>query len=280
MLDELLLHPTFKRHLRAYINDPPHAILMHGTANSGKATIASAMASEIKESRPNSTTIIIAPLEEKKTISIDQIKQLKSILRTKNNAFRIIIIPDADKLTTEAQNSFLKLLEEPSEGVVFILTSSLPYTLLTTIRSRLLKLRVINPTNKQLRDYATQYIDAELIESRLLIANGRVPILKALIDNEVATPLLHNIDQAKDILSESIDERLLRVDSLIKDVSQMQAILDALLSTCSAAMKYSIMQQKPHDVWATRVRAVESAYNQLAINVLPKLVLTRLFLVL
>lgn len=280
MLDDLLLHPTCKRHLRAYISDPPHAILLHSVANSGKVAIADAMAHEIKASRPNSTIIYIKPLPDKKTVSIDQIKQLKTILRTKNSAYRVIVIPDADMLTIEAQNSFLKLLEEPSLGVIFILTSSLPNALLSTIRSRLLKIRIFAPTKKQLREYARQFVDDEVVESRLLIANGRVPVLRALVEPDVASNILQYIDQAKDILSESVESRLLRVDTLCKDVPQLYATIDALLSTCTAAMRHAITNAKPHDSWYKRVTAIETAYNQLAKNVLPKLVLTRLFLVL
>ncbi len=46
------------------------------------------------------------------------------------------IFPDADTLTVEAQNAFLKLLEEPPPHTIFFLLTSSELTLLPTIRSR------------------------------------------------------------------------------------------------------------------------------------------------
>jgi len=54
---------------------------------------------------------------------------------------RVVIIDDADLLTDDAQNALLKSLEEPPRGSVFILVTSRPETLLTTIRSRCSQLR-------------------------------------------------------------------------------------------------------------------------------------------
>ena len=49
---------------------------------------------------------------------------------------KIGIIHDADRITVQAQNAFLKNLEEPSKGASFILTSGNPHTLLPTVISR------------------------------------------------------------------------------------------------------------------------------------------------
>jgi DNA polymerase III subunit delta' len=49
---------------------------------------------------------------------------------------KIGIIHDADRITVQAQNAFLKNLEEPPKGSSFILTSGNPHTLLPTVISR------------------------------------------------------------------------------------------------------------------------------------------------
>jgi len=49
---------------------------------------------------------------------------------------KIGIIHDADRITVQAQNAFLKNLEEPPKKTSFILTSGNPHTLLPTIISR------------------------------------------------------------------------------------------------------------------------------------------------
>jgi len=52
------------------------------------------------------------------------------------SAKKVFVINEADKMTTEAQNSFLKTLEDSDESNVFILETSKADKLLETIRSR------------------------------------------------------------------------------------------------------------------------------------------------
>lgn len=71
------------------------------------------------------------------TIGIDQIRALRktcSIKPTENR--RLIIIAEADKMTQEAANSILKLLEEPPDSTHLILTTFRPSAMLPTILSR------------------------------------------------------------------------------------------------------------------------------------------------
>jgi DNA polymerase III subunit delta' len=55
--------------------------------------------------------------------------------------YRIAIVTDADALRVEAANAFLKLLEEPAERTVFVLTTERADRLLPTITSRCQRLR-------------------------------------------------------------------------------------------------------------------------------------------
>ena len=71
-------------------------------------------------------------------IKINSIREINKIvsLNFDEIPFRGIIISDAHKMTTEAQNAFLKNLEEPPEGIIYILITDNPDGLLTTIKSR------------------------------------------------------------------------------------------------------------------------------------------------
>jgi DNA polymerase-3 subunit delta' len=72
------------------------------------------------------------------TISIDRIRELKYEMGFPPIAGRrrVVIILDADKMTPEAANSFLKTLEEPQAQTSFILTTERSSAILATIRSR------------------------------------------------------------------------------------------------------------------------------------------------
>lgn len=57
-------------------------------------------------------------------------------MKPQESSARCVIIFDAHLLTIEASNAFLKVLEEPPENTIFILTSEFPESILPTIRSR------------------------------------------------------------------------------------------------------------------------------------------------
>lgn len=278
-MSDLVINPIVKRHIDAYIAHPPHAVLIYGKQSSGKKTLAAYLALGIKNSRTHSTIMYIHPLEDKKTIGIDQIKQLKVLLRTKSTAYRIIIIPDADILTIEAQNNFLKLLEEPPENVLFILTSSRLHGLLVTVRSRLLKIRYVPPTHAQEQAFVSNMSSADA-NKYIAIADGRIGLLHALRNNDQSSDILQNIEQAKEILSEPFIDRLAKVDTLSKDATSLATLLDALFLTCNAALTHAVTAGRSYTQWLNRLDAIESANTQIQRNISAKLVLDRLFLVL
>ncbi len=69
---------------------------------------------------------------------IDEIRELRERTRyaTSEGRFKVYIIDEAHMLTTEAFNAFLKTLEEPPPGVVFVLATTDPSRLPRTIISR------------------------------------------------------------------------------------------------------------------------------------------------
>jgi DNA polymerase III delta prime subunit len=90
-------------------------------------------------------TVLALEIEEKskktaikQSIGIEEIKQLqkKLYLKPVRSPQKAIIIKDAQLLTTEAQNAMLKILEEPPEQTIILLTTDSIENLLPTILSR------------------------------------------------------------------------------------------------------------------------------------------------
>ena len=81
---------------------------------------------------------LIEPAGKAKRIGIEVIRQIKksASLKPFENKYRVFIIDDAQTLTQEAANSFLKILEEAPAGNLFILISSQINRILPTIISR------------------------------------------------------------------------------------------------------------------------------------------------
>jgi hypothetical protein len=81
---------------------------------------------------------VLVEVEDRASILIDQMRNLTERLvhMPGSDAKRVVLILEAERMTDEAANYFLKTLEEPPIDTIFILTSSRPEFLLPTIRSR------------------------------------------------------------------------------------------------------------------------------------------------
>ncbi len=78
-----------------------------------------------------------------KDISIEQIKDLiaKSAFAPVMSDTKVCIIEDCDRMSNDAANAFLKILEEPPSGWVMLLLAASEQKLLPTILSRVVRLR-------------------------------------------------------------------------------------------------------------------------------------------
>lgn len=74
----------------------------------------------------------------RRELVVDQIRALSkdSPVLPNEAARKVYILEEADKMNEEAQNAFLKLLEEPPSFVVFLLCAENASLLLPTVRSR------------------------------------------------------------------------------------------------------------------------------------------------
>ncbi len=98
----------------------------------------------------------IAPDEDEGSTSlkIDQFRQLKATMGfgAFDGAFRITLIRGADRMTSQAANSLLKLLEEPPPGWIFFMTAADSSLILPTLLSRSQTIRLRPFTRDELRE--------------------------------------------------------------------------------------------------------------------------------
>jgi DNA polymerase-3 subunit delta' len=82
--------------------------------------------------------LYVVQFEKAHSIKIDEIREIKrrASMRPVEARCRVVILSGAEKMTEEAANSLLKLLEEPPDDMIFFLTASKPERLLPTIVSR------------------------------------------------------------------------------------------------------------------------------------------------
>src|SRR5437762_13483805 len=122
-----------------------HAYLIAGPLSSGKELLAADLASLVNGTPAKNVfstkardIFVARPESKSRRIVIAQIRDLEHALqmRASNGRRKVAIIPDADRLQTEAANAFLKTLEEPPKDSLLLLLSALPEALPETILSR------------------------------------------------------------------------------------------------------------------------------------------------
>ena len=112
---------------------------------------------------------IVTPGSKSRRISIDSMRGLQHAMhmRTAADGYKFGVVVDAERMTTEAQNAFLKTLEEPPPGALLLLLTGKPEELLPTTLSRVIQIELIP------EDGARQFNDHELKLLALLEAQSK-----------------------------------------------------------------------------------------------------------
>ena len=170
------LEPIYKQ-LESSIQEhqTTHAFLIKGQTGVGKNNLAMHLANGYlgeemikltnneRDERIIPDCKLISPEENKETISIDQIRSLKSflLLTSLKGHGKVGIINPADSMTYPAVNSLLKILEEPPEDTLLILLTDSINKLPNTIVSRVQIITVENPTKQQTLEWLNNSNEAE-----------------------------------------------------------------------------------------------------------------------
>ena len=128
-MDTLVLHPRTKTNVAQFVARPSHAIALVGANGIGKTCLAEVIVGAVLDISPEQLVqypYLMTIRAEKDSISIDAIRRLQRFLQLKTlgveSIRRAVIIEHAELLTTEAQNAYLKLLEEPPGDTLMLLT--------------------------------------------------------------------------------------------------------------------------------------------------------------
>lgn len=132
----------------------PHALLFTGAAGIGKGMLAMTLAASVlckskstvpcgeciacKRAAAGTHPDIFRFESNGESLKIEQMRELQNAaaLSPVFGNRRVVLLEDAQRLTLPAANSLLKILEEPNESLLFILTAGSTHTLLSTIISR------------------------------------------------------------------------------------------------------------------------------------------------
>lgn len=203
-----------------------HAYILNGERGSGKKLLANlfAMSLQCQDRQEdgeacgkcqscrqalsgNQPDIIRVSHEKPNTISVDDIRvQINNdiVIRPYSSRYKIYIIPDADLMTVQAQNALLKTIEEPPEYAVIMLLTENAETLLPTIRSRCVMMKLRNIKDQLVRKYLMEQMEIPDYKADVCVAFAQGNMGKAIMlatsehFNEIkeeAVHLLRNIDE-------------------------------------------------------------------------------------
>lgn len=254
--------PATDRLLNIFANDPPHALLLTGPVGVGLCTVAKELSGRggrlLKVVRPESKSTALA------SISTEAVRQLYIDTRARLKGKNFVVIDDADTMNVTAQNSLLKLLEEPNESICFILTSHNPDKLLPTIRSRV-QTFTVPPLDKleSRRLLKSLGVKSELDEQRLLyVAEGLPAELTRLVTNESDfKSLTECVQQARQIVEGTQYQRLALVSMLPAD----RAAAVRLIDMTTLLLRRSLTQ-RPERATLQRIDALLQAATAIRAN--------------
>lgn len=255
---ELLVHPATKKLLSAYKKTPAHALCLVGDVGAGLKTLALDMAAELTGNKQ--LVMVIEP--EKGLIPIERVRQLYGETRSIQRTARCIVIDDADSMSRDAQNSLLKLLEEPAKNVHFILTTHHFEQLLETIRSRTQNIDVLPPPAADCDRLLASFDISKTVQAQVsFLAPGKPAELTRLgSDHEYFAAQSVVVTDARTFLQASDYERL----TIIKKYTDRVGAL-RFLAMCSRLLTYSLFKQRNYSV-ADVMETMEGVMKRIEAN--------------
>ncbi len=285
--DSLLIHPDTLSALERFLSAPAHAVLLEGPRANGKRLIALQLAATLLgadaahiENHPSFQHLV--PVNG--ALQIEQVRTLATFLTLKvpgkEPIKRVVFIEDADALTLPAQHALLKIIEEPPLDTVLILTSSVPDTLLATIRSRLQHILVRRIERKALEAFLTPYGDAETIEQAITLSDGNVgAAYTQLVETPDGTADIATINGVKSFLKLGLFDQLLSIDTDLKDKATAKQFVHLLSSLAEMSLlQAAAVSARSAVQWKRILQASYTAEKALAANANVKLALTELVL--
>lgn len=117
----------------------PHAILFSGPSGCGKTTLARILCAKIGCHAND-----LIEMDSASFRGIDSMREIRGRvgLSPTNGKVRVWLLDELHQMTRDAQNAFLKLLEEPPRHVFFFLATTDPGKLLPTIRTRCTEIKL------------------------------------------------------------------------------------------------------------------------------------------
>ena len=197
--------------------------------------------------------------KESETIKIEQIRELtnkiieKPILSSK----KVYIINDAEKMTKEAQNCLLKTLEEPPEFAVLILITSNENLLLTTVKSRCMKINFHAISDEEMKKYCEENLGYDAIDlKRIKSFEGSIGKAIKFKENE------SEYTQIEELIDEIQNNNISTILQKAKFIYNKEKVIEFL----NYMINYLYNNQKKNSNYLHCIKYINDGINKLKSN--------------
>ncbi len=212
----------------------PHAILFSGPSGCGKTTFARILRKEIKCSKYD--------FIEKNCRKIEEIRQIRTRMNQAplRGKTRVWLLDEAHQLTGDAQNEFLKMLEDTPKHVYFMLATTDPQKLKKTIRTRCTEIVV-----------------------RSLVKKSMYKLLKYVCNKEKTSIPEDVIDEIIENSDGSARKALVLLDQII-ELDNEEAMIEAIKVTTAEIQGIAIARAlfNPRTSWSDMAKILKETVNE------------------
>ena len=187
---------------------------------------------------------VVYPLKDDKInldvgkIYVKQARELVQKTRTALKKNKVYIIYKASTMNEQAQNAFLKSLEEPNSSTFYILLVNNVHSLLPTVLSRSQILKITPLNNDASLKLIPDNIPANIKQQILFVANGNPLLINKLVnDSSLISQYSAHITTAKSFLTASTYQKLITINKLKDSREDAIVTLDALIKILSTTIK-------------------------------------------
>lgn len=172
---------------------------------------------------------------EKLSISVDDIRDVQMDMQKKpyEEGIKVYIIHDAEKITEQAENALLKILEEPPSYIVIILLTNKQYSLLGTILSRCQIIKFSRAPEKEIENYLIAKMGTSKDQARYIAAFSDGIVKKALEflnDEDFKKNRDKIVEMSKELYQKDKINILSYVDYFIGNKDRIDSVLDMMMS--------------------------------------------------
>lgn len=237
MNDELINSRTLSL-IQSFLRKPAHSLILSGANGSGIDQLCTDITAQILGKTHAHNILDITP-ESGKSIGVEMIRELKRSLMTSagkdDRIARVAVVHQAETMTNEAQNSLLKLIEEPSKNTLIVLMTLNTNMLLETVRSRCQIIKVLPITQQQAEAYAANHNFASAdVKRAYLLSGGNASLFADLLEGE-NTEASDAVARAKSFVTAKPFERLIQQKTL-SDSDSLKELLRNLTLIAEAGL--------------------------------------------